>query len=283
MCALHRRSKAIYRAQAHGNQPHPPGESPGCARARRGCAQRFLVTNVPLDGRVRTRPRSRRSLMARRAVISTTPYSAARSRSPGSRVPGGRSPASIRAVMCSATASHRYPLWHAWPGVLAGVLYARRPGSCPPMVDRRRTAHKSPRRTEHRLKAARKAPRTYGTRPGAPSIVGRSGEAELGGTGRGCPRSTLSPGIGLAAVGVQPPAHLTAGFCVRMRGLLPAAAVKGSSPQRADGGTCAWRLGNQRPLPVAAWYCSTTLAGMRPRSLTAMPWSFAQARMSPLR
>ncbi len=29
-----------------------------------------------------------------------------------------------------------YPPWHAWPGVLAGVLYARRPGSSPPMVVR---------------------------------------------------------------------------------------------------------------------------------------------------
>ena len=38
----------------------------------------------------------------------------------------------------------------------------------------------------------------------------------------------------------------------------------------------------QRPL-VAAWYCSTTLAGMRPRALTAMPWSCAHARISPLR
>jgi hypothetical protein len=32
----------------------------------------------------------------------------------------------------------------------------------------------------------------------------------------------------------------------------------------------------------AASYCSTTLAGMRPRALTAMPWPFAHARMSPL-
>jgi cytochrome P450 len=39
----------------------------------------------------------------------------------------------------------------------------------------------------------------------------------------------------------------------------------------------------QRPLPAAAWYCSTTLAGMRPRSLTARPWSFAHARISPER
>jgi hypothetical protein len=34
---------------------------------------------------------------------------------------------------------------------------------------------------------------------------------------------------------------------------------------------------------AVASYCSTTLAGMRPRPLTAMPCSFAQARMSPLR
>ena len=29
-----------------------------------------------------------------------------------------------------------YPPWHAWPGALAGVLYARRPGTSPPMVVR---------------------------------------------------------------------------------------------------------------------------------------------------
>jgi hypothetical protein len=34
---------------------------------------------------------------------------------------------------------------------------------------------------------------------------------------------------------------------------------------------------------LAAWYCSNTLAGMRPRSLTARPCSFAQARISPER
>ena len=54
-----------------------------------------------------------------------------------------------------------------------------------------------------------------------------------------------------------------------MRGLLPAAAVKASSPQRADGGDLRLAAWGQRPWPVAAWYCSTTLAGMRPRSLTA--------------
>ncbi len=29
-----------------------------------------------------------------------------------------------------------YPGWHAWPGVLAGVVYARRPRASPPLVVR---------------------------------------------------------------------------------------------------------------------------------------------------
>ena len=29
-----------------------------------------------------------------------------------------------------------YPGWHAWPGALAGVVYARRPRSTPPLVVR---------------------------------------------------------------------------------------------------------------------------------------------------
>jgi hypothetical protein len=41
------------------------------------------------------------------------------------------------------------------------------------------------------------------------------------------------------------------------------------------------RTGRDPGLPhgflAAAWYCSTTLAGMRPQSLTAMPWSYAHA------
>jgi hypothetical protein len=50
--------------------------------------------------------------------------------------------------------------------------------------------------------------------------------------------------------------------------------------RRADAaGQSRWWCLGQRPL-AAAWYCSTTLAGMRPRSLTARPCSFAQARMS---
>ncbi len=29
-----------------------------------------------------------------------------------------------------------YPGWHAWPAVLAGIVYARRPRSSPPLVVR---------------------------------------------------------------------------------------------------------------------------------------------------
>src|SRR5262249_62349675 len=40
------------------------------------------------------------------------------------------------------------------------------------------------------------------------------------------------------------------------------------------------KRGGQRP---RVRYRSVTFAGRRPRSLTAMPWLFAQARISPLR
>jgi hypothetical protein len=32
-----------------------------------------------------------------------------------------------------------YPGWHAWPGTVAGVLYARRPRTSPPLVVRAAT------------------------------------------------------------------------------------------------------------------------------------------------
>ena len=32
-----------------------------------------------------------------------------------------------------------YPGWHAWPGVLGGLLYAHRPRSSPPLVVRSTT------------------------------------------------------------------------------------------------------------------------------------------------
>ena len=35
-----------------------------------------------------------------------------------------------------AEVEHDYPGWQAWPGVLAGVMYARRPRTSPPLVVR---------------------------------------------------------------------------------------------------------------------------------------------------
>jgi hypothetical protein len=32
-----------------------------------------------------------------------------------------------------------YPGWHAWPGVIGGLVYARRPQSSPPLVVRSTT------------------------------------------------------------------------------------------------------------------------------------------------
>jgi hypothetical protein len=39
-------------------------------------------------------------------------------------------------VRALAKVEHDYPGWHAWPGMLAGIVYARRPQSSPPMVVR---------------------------------------------------------------------------------------------------------------------------------------------------
>ena len=49
---------------------------------------------------------------------------------PGSHDPGAERRRALAAV------DRDYPPWHAWPGVLAGVLYARRPNTSPPMVVR---------------------------------------------------------------------------------------------------------------------------------------------------
>ena len=43
-----------------------------------------------------------------------------------------------------------YPGWHAWSGVLAGVVYARRPHSSPPLVVRAIT----PTELRHAIEAA---------------------------------------------------------------------------------------------------------------------------------
>jgi hypothetical protein len=39
-----------------------------------------------------------------------------------------------------AAINRDYPGWHAWPAVLAGLVYARRPQSTPPLVVRSVTA-----------------------------------------------------------------------------------------------------------------------------------------------
>jgi hypothetical protein len=41
-----------------------------------------------------------------------------------------------------AEVARDYPGWETWPGVLAGVVYARRPNSSPPLVVRAITAAK---------------------------------------------------------------------------------------------------------------------------------------------
>lgn len=39
-------------------------------------------------------------------------------------------------VHALAEVERDYPGWHTWPGVLGGVVYARRPRSSPPLVVR---------------------------------------------------------------------------------------------------------------------------------------------------
>jgi hypothetical protein len=50
---------------------------------------------------------------------------------PANHAPPGISPDDdLRAI------DRDFPFWHAWEGVIAGLLYARRPNSSPPMVVR---------------------------------------------------------------------------------------------------------------------------------------------------
>jgi hypothetical protein len=55
---------------------------------------------------------------------------AAKSSEPGHEDPGAERRRALAEI------DRDYPPWHAWPGVLAGVLYARRPRALPPMVVR---------------------------------------------------------------------------------------------------------------------------------------------------
>ncbi len=67
-------------------------------------------------------------------------------------------------------------------------------------------------------------------------------------------------------------------------GIRPVAGAARATPSTVPGKSRASAITQicQDP-PAAASYCSTTLAGMRPRPLTAMPCWPAQARRSPLR
>jgi hypothetical protein len=49
--------------------------------------------------------------------------------------PGHEDPSAERRRALAAV-DRDYPPWRAWPGVLAGVMYARRPNTSPPMVVR---------------------------------------------------------------------------------------------------------------------------------------------------
>ncbi len=53
-------------------------------------------------------------------------------------------------VRALAEIEHDYPGWRAWSGVLAGVVYARRPQSSPPLVVRAIT----PTELRHSIEAA---------------------------------------------------------------------------------------------------------------------------------
>ena len=48
----------------------------------------------------------------------------------------GQHPTDTDLASALALVDRDYPGWHAWPGVLAGVVYARRPRSSPPLVVR---------------------------------------------------------------------------------------------------------------------------------------------------
>jgi hypothetical protein len=52
----------------------------------------------------------------------------------------GREPNDDERARALAEIAYDYPGWETWKGVLAGVVYARRPRSSPPMVVRAVTA-----------------------------------------------------------------------------------------------------------------------------------------------
>jgi hypothetical protein len=48
----------------------------------------------------------------------------------------GQHPTDNPLASALAQVDRDYPGWHAWPAVLAGLVYARRPRSTPPLVVR---------------------------------------------------------------------------------------------------------------------------------------------------
>jgi hypothetical protein len=51
----------------------------------------------------------------------------------------GVEPDNDRCTRALAEIARDYPAWRAWPGTVAGVLYARRPRTSPPLVVRATT------------------------------------------------------------------------------------------------------------------------------------------------
>ena len=48
----------------------------------------------------------------------------------------GTEPGNDERARALADVAHDCPGWHAWPGVIGGVVYARRPRTSPPLVVR---------------------------------------------------------------------------------------------------------------------------------------------------
>jgi len=61
----------------------------------------------------------------------------------------GIKPDDDRCARALAEITRDYPAWHAWPGTVAGVLYARRPRTSPPLVVRAATTDQLRRAIEN--------------------------------------------------------------------------------------------------------------------------------------
>ena len=61
----------------------------------------------------------------------------------------GIKPDDDRCARALAEITRDYPAWRAWPGTIAGVLYARRPRTSPPLVVRAATTDQLRRAIEN--------------------------------------------------------------------------------------------------------------------------------------